>query len=331
MDPVRARLIASGCAAALASAAVLTFAPSAASAADPQPGGAVAVPFAFEKGQIVVEVSLGSGGPYLFLLDTGTTPSIIDLRTGAGLGIPLGEPSDSGEGAGTGSMQVRRCVLPALALGPITATALEAAAVDLTSLSAGFGKKIDGVLGYGFLKDRVFTIDYATRTLTFYPARGLDRAALFRRGLGRKVLPFEFYGEDRTPFARALSVAGSAALRVTIDTGSSGSAAVYYDTAVRLGWKGRIERAPIRTSEGYRGAFPSAVIDVDSLSFAGFDLPPADVTVPLPGSNYGEGLDGVAEGNVGNALLSKVRLTFDYPNRVLLVERAEEPHREHGP
>ena len=283
------------------------------------------VPFSFEKDQIVVEVTLGTSGPFRFLLDTGTNPSVIDLKTAEMLSIPLGEAADSGSGAGTGPMQVRRCLLPALSLGPLTASGLEAAAADLSSLSTGFGRRIDGVLGYGFLKDRVFTIDYATRALTFYPPSRIDRSDLFRHGKGRKVLPFDYYGEDRTPFARALSVAGSPALRVTLDTGSSGSATIYYRTALRLGWKARLEEAPIKRSEGYRGSFPCAIIDSIPLSFAGHDLGPCEVSVPLPGSNYGEEGEGIADGNVGNGLLSGFRITFDYPGRVVLVEKIDAP------
>lgn len=292
------------------------------------PAAPVMIPFAFDKGQIVVEVTLGASGPLRFLLDTGTDPSIINLSTAEGLTLPLGEPSDVGQGAGTGPMQIRRCFLPTLSMGPLSTAALEAAAVDLSGLSAQFGKRIDGVLGYGFLKDRLFTIDYAARTLVFYTDLTVDRAALFHRGRGRTIVPFEFIGEDRTPFARILSVAGSASLRVTIDTGSSGSAAIYDSTAQRLGWQNRIEKAAIRTNEGYRGSFASAVVSVDRLSFAGFDLGPTDVTVPLPGSNYGEDGDGTIEGNVGNALLSRFRITFDYPKRILLVERVEAPTAE---
>lgn len=289
----------------------------------PEPPTAVAVPFVFEKGQIVVEVALGAGGRFRFLLDTGTNPSIIDRGTAAALAIPLGEASNSGEGAGTGAMEIRHCMLPALSLGPLTAIGLEAAGVDLSSLSSGFGSRIDGVLGYGFLKDRIFTIDYARRSVIFYPARGSDRPDLFRRGRGRKVLPFDFYGDDRTPCARALSVGGSPALRVTLDTGSSGFAAVYYRTAAGLGWRERIESAPIWRSEGYRGSFPSAGVESGALAFAGFDLGPSEISVPLPGSNYGEEKAGIAEGNVGNALLSRFRITFDYPNRAVLVEKPD--------
>src|SRR5207244_2419758 len=93
---------------------------------------AVVVPFTFEKGQIVVEAMLGTSGPFLFLVDTGTNPSIIDVKTAEVLAVPLGEASNSGSGAGTGAMQIRRCLLPALSLGPLTAVGLEAAAVDLT-------------------------------------------------------------------------------------------------------------------------------------------------------------------------------------------------------
>ena len=283
----------------------------------------VSIPFVFEKDQVVIEVTLGANGTRSFLLDTGTNPSVIDLKTAEALAIPLGKASDSGEGAGTKPMSVRRCLLPALHIGPISVTGLEAAAADLSALSTGFGRRIDGVLGYGFLKDKIITIDYAAKMLTFYPAAGVDRGDLFRRGTGRKVVPFEFYGDDRTPCARLLSVGGSASLRVTLDTGSSGFAAVYYGAAKRLGWKSRIDEAPVRSNEGYRGSFPSAVIVSDTLSFAGFDLGPAEVAVPLPGSNYGDDGAELVDGNVGNALLSKFRITLDYPNRVALIETAD--------
>jgi hypothetical protein len=294
---------------------------SAAGASPPaETDGSIAVPFLFERGQVVVEVFLGESGPYRFLLDTGTSPSVIDLRTAQSLAIPLGEPSATGAGAGTGAMEVRRCLLPALTLGGITARGLEAAGVDLSALSSGFGRKIDGVLGYGFLQGRVLTIDYAKKALTFHPAQGPGRADLLRRGRGRRAVPFELYGDDHTPCARLLSIGGSPALRVTLDTGSSGFAAVYYETAVGLGWKKKVEAAPIRRGEGYRGSFPSAVMEARSVVFGGFDLGTSEISVPLPGSNYGEERGGIADGNVGNALLSRFRITLDYPGRVVLIE-----------
>src|SRR5262245_27383380 len=168
------------------------------------PDGLIAVPFTLEKEQIVLEVSIGASGPFHFLLDTGTDPSVINLATAQALGIPLGEPSEAGGGAGTGPLEVRRCSIPALVLGPVATRALEASSIALPGLSGPLGRRLDGVLGYGFLKDRIFTIDYAARTLTFHPPLSVDRAALFRRGRNRAVVPFEFIGEDRTPFARLL-------------------------------------------------------------------------------------------------------------------------------
>jgi hypothetical protein len=68
------------------------------------------------------------------------------------------------------------------------------------------------------------------------------------------------------------------------------------------------------------------VIVADTLSFAGFDLGPGEVIVPLPGSNYGDDGAELVDGNVGNALLSKFRITLDYPNRVALIEKADAAH-----
>jgi hypothetical protein len=53
-------------------------------------GSAIAtIPFAFAHHEILVDVGIGNSGPHTFLLDTDTTPSVIDLALAKRLGFAL--------------------------------------------------------------------------------------------------------------------------------------------------------------------------------------------------------------------------------------------------
>ncbi len=50
----------------------------------------------------------------------------------------------------------------------MTATKVDALAMDLSKLSSALGRPIGGVLGYSFFKTRIVQIDYPNRKVRFY-------------------------------------------------------------------------------------------------------------------------------------------------------------------
>lgn len=282
-------------------------------------GPIASVPFRYEQNQIIVSVRAGGSGPLNFLLDTGTDPSIVDLATAYRIGASLAPPQGGGAGAGSGDVVARRTTLMSVTVGELPAGNIEAAAIDLSELSRRFGMRIDGVLGYSFLAGRVLTIDYAAQKLIFHTPAG------FQPGVVGEVdwvaLPFQSPGEGgAAPRVRALEIEGHGPVLASIDTGSDGNVALFDATAKEIGWADRLEGAPLSSAAGYGGSFAVALVRASSVRLGGFELGPMDVRVPLPGANYEEA-DMESGANVGNGVLSRFRVTLDYSEGRLYLEK----------
>ncbi len=134
-----------------------------------QPASAVSFPFKYLNHEVVVDVRVGSSGPYHFLLDTDTSPSGIDLALARRLRLPLSRPAGNGSGIGSGTLTAIPLVIPRMSVGGLPVTNLDALAFDLSKLSAQFGGRIAGVLGTSFFNHRVVQIDYPCRRVSILP------------------------------------------------------------------------------------------------------------------------------------------------------------------
>ncbi len=113
---------------------------------------------------IVAKGSIAGLSGLNLLLDTGTTPSIVDKRVAARLRL-RGEPSlltAFGQ-----SIEFESAALSGLRIGPFEPGDVPAGIGDLSYLHSS---RIDAVVGLDVLARRSFRIDYAARTLSFGPA-----------------------------------------------------------------------------------------------------------------------------------------------------------------
>jgi predicted aspartyl protease len=113
---------------------------------------------------IVAKGSIAGLSGLNLLLDTGTTPSIVDKRVAARLKLK-GEPSvlvAFGQ-----RIKSESTTLSGLRLGPFEPGDVPAVVGDLSYVQS---KRIDAVVGVEVLAQRNFRIDYAARTLSFGPA-----------------------------------------------------------------------------------------------------------------------------------------------------------------
>ena len=108
---------------------------------------------------VVVPVFVNEKGPYDFALDTGASSTVISLELAAEFGIATEKISRLTAGGGNGS--VSRVQLSSLAVGAARQENLAAAASDfLTKLNAELGSKLQGIVGYDFLRHYRVTLDY---------------------------------------------------------------------------------------------------------------------------------------------------------------------------
>ncbi|HEV2393189.1 MAG TPA: aspartyl protease family protein [Verrucomicrobiae bacterium] len=145
-------------------------------------------PFEFREGLLWVKVQVPESGRVLnFLLDSGAEASVVNLQTAKELGLPLGQRAEvrgvgvsmDGFWTGTRWAKANEVTLPNRLL-----------ALDLGKLSRSCARRVDGLIGAGFFKDRAVQIDFReskVRLLASGTATAGDVVPLDARRCGIRV------------------------------------------------------------------------------------------------------------------------------------------------
>lgn len=119
---------------------------------------------------IVAPVDVGKFRGLRFLLDTGTTNTVIDRRLAKQLGL-AGRPRKV---LNFNKVITVECAeLPEIAFGPDAANNLSVLIEDLRYLQTGQGS-VDGILGLDLLRRRNFLVDYAESRVVFGTTETVD-------------------------------------------------------------------------------------------------------------------------------------------------------------
>jgi len=274
------------------------------------------VPFEFLRNQIVVQVKIAGKGPFNMLFDTDTDPSAIDLATARELGLKLGSKGYQGTGGGTEINLVYPTNIPGVELGTVTAKEVYAAAIDLTKLSAKLGKPIHGVLGYSFLKNRIFQIDYAASKIRFYPEtpnRGIQNSPNTAK---RTVVAFRYENEV---LVDSVFVNGQK-VRATFDTGGSNTFAVTPEAITMLGLAEDARNAKVEISAGYNGEFESKTGTLKSVRIGGLSVDSPQVSFWSAGSGHDKKKYQLS---VGNGFFKNYLVTFDFRAKLVVFEKVQ--------
>lgn len=110
---------------------------------------------------LVVEARVNGSKPLLFAFDTGATTCLIDVQVARRLGIkPVQRPGREGPYFARAR---------SLAVGRAVAHDLELVIRDLAPLSHRVGQEVAGIIGFPWMEQFVFEIDYRTGILTIWP------------------------------------------------------------------------------------------------------------------------------------------------------------------
>jgi hypothetical protein len=184
----------------------------------------IEVPFDFSRSQIALEIVL-RGKTLNAILDTGVDPSVIDIADAKLLGLKV-DRSNSGEAGGFGDghgATVFPATIDGLTIGGRRFPAFDALASDTTQFTGPHQPKIDAVLGYSFLSDKIVLIDYVTHKLAVLGDPG-DARALVRYCRAHWRIPLKTF--ESYPVIPSFRF-GDATGPVTLDTGSSGGIGLF--------------------------------------------------------------------------------------------------------
>ena len=182
-------------------------------------GDATSIPANIIAGYFLVEVKWDKYGPWRFLVDTGSSVTLLSPEYVARY------PAVTRDGTSTRPVGVRSASGAVETLTPATVRVIKLGGAQFENvpvliyncadMSAHFGMKIDGVIGFPLFRDTVFTLDYPQARLVMY------RPKAARVGTGVTIA---FNNEKRAPIIPVRL--GGETLSALIDTGCDGALAL---------------------------------------------------------------------------------------------------------
>ncbi len=125
----------------------------------------IVVPFDYTQGEIVLKGELEDGEQIYFLLDTGTSETLIDRRLAAQHLLAKG--SNFKISGLSGDVSTQTTEIARLKIGQLIVNDVDAKIADLSQQSQRLEKNIAGIIGMNVVSNYLLTIDYGTPCLTF--------------------------------------------------------------------------------------------------------------------------------------------------------------------
>jgi predicted aspartyl protease len=255
---------------------------------------------------ILVPVDVNEQGPFDFILDTGAGTSLLSVELADRLKVTvLG--SKQGQSAG-GAVSVSLAKVDSFAVGEARLPDVDVGIVDLKHIGAAVGAKIDGDLGYNFLKSFRVSIDYEKCQLRLDDPRRLD---VFNRG-GQTEVPLRLASPAKPLILVDVHANRKGPFQFAIDTGTS-TTAITPELAKRL----RVTGSPTGpgTTAGAHVAVTAGVLD--SFMVGGAKIDNMTVVIADFFAALSEAVGARLDGIVGYNFLRNYKVVIDYPNERL--------------
>jgi hypothetical protein len=257
------------------------------------------VPFNYTNHELVVSVRIAGSGPYRFLLDSGTTPSVIDTALAKQFGLRATGAAGRGTDIGSSSTPISHSVsIRDLRFGSVHVNRLDAITQDLSPISKRLGITLAGVLGSNFFDGRVVQIDYPCRTVSVLAyALHAPFTARFREDSSGWIVTDGVWVDSRHASA-------------AIDTGDAGFPIVTGTGIVALHLQTEARAGKAIISVGYGGRHRETLGTLHDVRLGSESLG------TLTARYLPEAKDPF-DINIGNRPLQHFVVTFDYVRRLL--------------
>lgn len=272
----------------------------------------VTVPLVIKGEHLFIETEINGEGPYLFLLDSGAASTIIDAGFAKELNL------DRTEGMhiiGVGGVeQSEKIDIKELAIGDFRIDELKLFSMDLSQIGEmlGFESSLNGIVGYDLFARAVVKLDYQNQQVTI-----IDPAHFNYEGPG-KAVPGEIINNLINIEG---TVDGDIVGKLRIDTGAGGGLHLHSGYLKEHGKMDRYQGDVEVELMGAGGSQTLHLVKVKSVKLGEFEVKEPLTTLMI--ANDGEqSIMGTLEaiGTVGNQVLGKFVIYFDYDNNQLILE-----------
>lgn len=266
------------------------------------------LPFRLSGSHIFIDVRINDSELMHFIFDTGAASTVINQRQAKKLKLSSDgfTPIRSRKGPSLAYYSRNS----ALRMGELLVEKVRVVHLPLDHLQKALGKNVDGIIGQDLLKHYVVQINYDTQTIALYDPQTFTPPA------GYHAYPFEIIsGRPYIEGALTLDDGHTLTGRFQVDNGSGASITLYSPTVE----KHQVAEKIGRTRTVYTMGFTGIIDRNDAGLLKNFDLGWCQLTnvpIRLNRSAYFKKAfhDGI--GHIGNALLKRFNIVFDYQNQV---------------
>lgn len=277
------------------------------------------VPFEITNNHLFVQVRVNDSAPLWFIFDTGAGQTMVDMRAAKVLNLKLGTPIQA---SGAGAKAITGALLEGVALSLSAVPGFSQPlrfALPFDQLESLEGRRVDGVLGYDFIRRFVVEVDFKQRQLRLH-----DKDEFSYSGKGES-LPLTF--KMNHPHVRAtLQPAQGEPLEVdcVIDLGARSSLIL---TQRFVAQHDLLARTP-NTIEAIAGRGVGGDVKLQITRLPSFRLGRFEFKQPIAGLSLDKegalGTNASFEVNVGTEVMRRFRLFLDYTRaRLILEENAQ--------
>lgn len=286
--------------------------------------GPVEVPFIYSNNQILVKAKVNGVKDLLFLLDTGATQTILDSQRAKELSLVNPNASKNiSITTGSGFIKMHTVKLDSLQLGEIKLEQVAIATAKLQSLSTISEMEPAGLLGANILKRFFVTIDYERQVVRFSDP---DNVTVPEHAIVIETKPSLGMGG----LALEGTIDGSSKLTFLIDTGAAFNHVSRPLITDVLKDKKKADILPIGVIKGLDGTpVNTGAIIFDTLKIGEHQFPKTVFSISTSDAASNSGL--ISGGKIailGNPFFSRYKLSVDYRNQRIFLEKSPEKELE---
>jgi hypothetical protein len=249
---------------------------------------------------LVIEDRWEKSGPYHFVVDTGSSVTLVSpeiaTRYASEEPRPLDEPQVRVRSAAGGYALLDAVTLKRLQLGAARFEYVPALVYDCADLSAQFGVKIDGILGFPLFRNAVLTLDYPNERIVL-------RSEIPEDGIPGEAILFD--NADKTPLIPIRL--GDREFAALIDSGSASAIDINPAGLSPKFSYGPVDGPLVGTLAGDRPSRVGRLAGVVRIGSFDVPRPVAEVTDELT--------------SLGGGILSHFTITFDQRNNEVFFQR----------
>ena len=207
-----------------------------------------AIPVKVYRGFLVVAQGQfgGTGERQNFIIDTGTSPSVLNVGVAKHLDLAFSPARLSAIGRDS---QTLAAIVPEISLGPIQAKSVAVLVTDLSAVERDLNLAVAGILGMDVLGSSSFRLDYANQLIEFGE-------------ISPEGIPVDLSTRANLPIAEIKI--GEKLLHLLVDTGS--------DRLVFFGARSRAEFSPDAAKTRLKGNSVAATVPVRAVSPLDFEM-----------------------------------------------------------